>query len=132
VITAAGEVLGISPRFLKSVVFIHLATWALARESYDLDGQRGYGFTPSPRTSPFNRDSPAHVALVQAFSDRLILSLRDANLQAAFEKLSKHQPEPYRRWGALRNVPLERLRVLLLAARANTSTLGLPLSNESQ
>ena len=38
VITAAAEVLGIPPRYLKSVVFIHLSVWAMARETYDLDG----------------------------------------------------------------------------------------------
>ena len=58
VITAAAEVLGISPRFLKSVVFIQLWVWALARESYDLDGQRGYGFAPSPGARPFAPESP--------------------------------------------------------------------------
>jgi len=132
VITAAAEVLGISPRYLKSVVFIHLSTWALARESYDLDGQRGYGFAPSPRTSPFNRESPSHVTLVQAFTDRLIHLLKDPNLQDAFEKLSKHQPEPYTRWAPMRKLPLERLRVLLLAARASAAALGLPGNDAGQ
>jgi hypothetical protein len=126
VITAAAEVLGISPRYLKSVVFIHLSVWAMAHEAYDLDGQRGYGFAPSPRTSPFNRESPTHVALVQVFTDRLIRRLKDPNLQAAFEKLSKQQPEPYTRWQPMRKLPLERLRMLLLAARASPPALGLP------
>ena len=126
VIAAAAEVLGLSPRHLKSVVFIHLSAWALARESYDLDGQRGYGFAPSPRTNPFNRESPTHVTLVQAFTDRLIRLLKDPSLQAAFEELSKQQPEPYTRWGAMRNLPLEKLRTLLLTARASAPALGLP------
>ena len=132
VITAAAEVLGISPRYLKSVVFIHIWAWALARESYDLDGQRGYGFAPSPRTNPFDRESPAHVTLVQAFTDRLIHLLKDPNLQAAFEKLSKQQPEPYTRWAPMRKLPLEKLRMLLLAARASAPALGLPGNDESQ
>jgi hypothetical protein len=130
VIEAASEVLGLSPRHLKSVVFIHLSAWALARESYDLDGQRGYGFAPSPRTSPFNRESPTHVTLAQAFTDRLIRLLKDPSLQAAFEKLSKQQPEPYTRWAAMRNMPLERLRMLLLAARASAPALGLPIADD--
>src|SRR5271165_3613593 len=66
VIGAAAEVLSVSPRYLKSIVFIHLSAWAMARESYDLDGQRGYGFAPSPRASPFNRESPSHVTFIQA------------------------------------------------------------------
>jgi hypothetical protein len=130
VITVTAEVLGTSPRYLKSVVFIQLMAWALARESYDLDGQRGYGFTPSPGTSPFSRESPGHVTLVQAFTDRLIRLLKDPNLQSTFEKLSKHQPEPYSRWAPMRKLPLERLRLLLLTARGNSSALGLPSQDE--
>jgi hypothetical protein len=132
VITAAAEVLGLSPRYLKSVVFIHLSVWALAHEARDLDGQRGYGFAPSPRTGFFDRESPAHVTLVQAFTDRLIRLLKDPNLQAAFEKLSKHQPEAYSRWGPMRKLSLEKLRMLLLAARASAPALGLPGADDSQ
>lgn len=129
-IVAAADVLGISPRHLKSVVFIHLSVWALARESYDLDGKRGYGFAPSSQASPFNRESPAHVTLVQAFTDRLIRSLKDPSLQAAFEELSKQQPESYRQWRAMRNLPLEKLRMLVLMARASAPALGLPVTDE--
>jgi CobQ/CobB/MinD/ParA nucleotide binding domain len=130
VITAAAEVLGLSPRYLKSVVFIHLSAWALAHEARDLDGQLGYGFAPSPRSGPFNSESPSHVTLVQAFTDRLIRRLKDPNLQAAFEKLSQHQPEPYTRWAPMRKVPLEKLRMLLLTARASAPALGLPGAGE--
>jgi hypothetical protein len=132
VITAAAEVLGLSSRYLKSVVFIHLSAWALAHEARDLDGQRGYGFQPSARTSPFSRESPSHVTLVQTFTDRLIRLLKDPNLQAAFEKLSKHQPESYARWASMRKLPLEKLRMLLLTARASAPALGLPGADDSQ
>jgi hypothetical protein len=72
------------------------------------------------------------VTLVQAFTDRLIHLLKDPNLQAAFEKLSKQQPEPYTRWAPMRKLPLEKLRMLLLAARASAPALGLPGNDESQ
>jgi hypothetical protein len=72
------------------------------------------------------------VTLVQAFTDRLIHLLKDPNLQDAFEKLSKHQPEPYTRWAPMRKLPLERLRVLLLAARASAAALGLPGNDAGQ
>lgn len=132
VIAAAAEVLGLSPRHLQSVVFIHLSAWALAHEARDLDGERGYGFAPPPRTGPLDRESPAHVTLVQAFTDRLIRLLKDANLQAAFEKLSKRQPEPYTRWEPMRKLSLEKLRMLLLTARASAPALGLPGAGDSQ
>jgi len=132
VIAAAADVLGMSSRYLTSIVFIHFSVWSLAYEARDLDGQRGHGFAPSARNSPLSRESPTHVALVQAFTDRLIRLLKDANLQAAFEKLSKHQPEPYNRWMSMRKLPLEELHMLLLAARGNASALGLPASNENE
>jgi hypothetical protein len=82
-------------------------------------------FPLSARKSPFSRESPSHVILVRAFTDRLIRLLKDANLQAAFEKLSEHRPEPYTRWASMRKLPLERLRMLLLKARASAPALGL-------
>jgi hypothetical protein len=126
VIAAAAETLGLSARHLENVVFIHLSTGTLAQDARDLDGQHGYGFQPWAQSSPIRRESPVHVTLVQAFTDRLILLLKDPNLQAAFETLSKHQPEYYTRWRSLRNLPLEKLRVLLLTARASDSAFGLP------
>lgn len=126
VIDAAAEVLGMSPRHLKSVVFMQLSAWALAHQARDLDSQPGYGFAPWQPWGPFNRESPTHVSLIQAFTDRLIRRLQDPSLLAAFEKLSEHQPKAYRRWSAMRTLPLEELRVLLLRARASATALGLP------
>ena len=132
VIAASADVLGLPSRYLKSVVFIHLSAWLLAHEARDLDGQPGYGFAPSAPGSPFANESPSHVALVQAFTDRLIHRLKDPNLQAAFEKLSKSQPKPYARWVSMRNLPLEKLRMLLLMARANASAMGLPGATDGE
>lgn len=126
VIDSAAEVLGMSSRHLKGVVFMQLSAWALAHQARDLDSHPGYGFAPPQPSIPFNRESPTHVSLIQAFTDRLIRRLRDPNLLAAFEKLSEHQPKAYRRWSAMRTLPLEELRVLLLRARASATALGLP------
>lgn len=126
VIGAAAELLGLVPRYLKSVVFIHLSALALAHQARDLDGQSGYGFALPPPMSPYDRESPAHVSLAQCFAHRLIERLEDANLMAAFEKLSQHQPEAYRQWEAMREVPLERMRVLLMRVRAGAAAIGLP------
>jgi CobQ/CobB/MinD/ParA nucleotide binding domain len=130
VIVAAAELLGVTPRFLKSVVFIHLSVRALAHQAHDLDGQPGYGFAPNPPAGPLHRESPVHVALAQSFTHRLIERLEDANLMAAFEKLSQVQPDAYRRWISLRDVPLEELRTLLLRARASAAAIGLPGGRE--
>jgi len=130
VIGAAAELLGVSPRSLKSVIFIHFAVLALAHQARDLDGEPGYGFVPAPLQPPYFRESPVHVSLAQCFAHRLIERLEDPNLMAAFEKLSQHQPEPYRRWDAMRKVPLEQLRVYLMRARAAAAAIGLPLDFE--
>lgn len=126
VIVAAAELLGVAPRYLKSVVFIHLSVLALAHKARDLDDQPGYGFAPPPPTGPDQRESPAHVSLAQCFAHRLIKRLEDPNLMAAFEKLSQYQPEAYRQWETMREVPLERLRVFLMRARGGAAAVGLP------
>ena len=59
-------------------------------------------------------------------ADEVLLARVASGDQAAFEKLSKHQPELYARWGPMRKMSLERLRMLLLTARASASALGLP------
>jgi hypothetical protein len=125
VIIAAAELLGVAPRYLKSVVFIHLSVRFLAHQARDLDGQPGYGFAPSPPVSPIDRESPVHVSLTQCFAHRLIQHLEDANLMAAFDKLSQYQPAAYQQWSTMQEVPLEHLRTLLLRARASAVALGL-------
>lgn len=125
VIGAAAELLGVAPRYLKSVVFIHLSVRFLAHHAHDLDGEPGYGFAPSPSVSPVDRESPVHVSVAQCFTHRLIRLLEDPNLIAAFEKLSQHQPEAYRQWRSMEEIPLEQLRTFLLRARASASALGL-------
>jgi hypothetical protein len=126
VIGAAADLLGVSPRSLKSVVFIHFAALFLAHQARDLDDQPGYGFAPAPLEPPLFRESPVRVGIAQCFAHRLIEHLDDLNLMAAFEKLSQHQPEPYRQWEAMRKVPLEQLRVYLMRARAAPAAIGLP------
>jgi cellulose biosynthesis protein BcsQ len=129
VITAAAEVLGQSPRHLKSLVFMHLSVWSVAHQATDLDGQLGFGFAPTDQSTPFTRESPTHVMIVQSFTDHLIQRLQDPGLRTAFEALSRHQPEPYTGWRKMRRLPLEKLRALLLKARASAPALGLPGGN---
>jgi CobQ/CobB/MinD/ParA nucleotide binding domain len=125
VIGSVAELIGVSPRSLKNVVFIHFAVRALAHQARDLDDQPGYGFAPTPPEPPHFRESPVHVGLAQCFAHRLIERLDDPSLMAAFEKLSQHQPKEYRQWEAMREMPLEQLRMYLLRARAAPSAIGL-------
>jgi hypothetical protein len=130
VVVAVADLLRVSPRYLKSVVFIHLSVLGLAHQALDLDGQPGYGFAPVPPASPFHRENPVHVTLAQCFAHRLIERLEDPNLMATFEKLSQHQPEAYRQWDLLRGVPLEQMRVFLMRARGGAAAVGLPVARE--
>jgi hypothetical protein len=130
VIAAAAEVIGVSPRYLANVAFIHFYVWDLAYLSRDLDGELGYGFAPTHFSSVTARISPAHLAVAQAFTHRVILWLKDANLEATFETLSNHQPEPYTLWRPMGKVSMERLRTLLMRTRAGAEALGLLVESE--
>jgi hypothetical protein len=123
---ALGSLLGLQPRYLKNIVFMQLSVWALAHQAHDCDGQPGFGFAVASAASPFQKESPAHIALSQYFVFRLIERLGDISLLGAFEKLSEKQPEPYRRWRSMRRIPVEQMRAVLLRARSGEAALGLP------
>ena len=125
-IEALAPILGLQPRYLKSVIFIQLSVFAIAHQARDFDGQPGYGFAVDSPKSPFQKESPALITLTQYFTFRLIERLGDINLMGAFEKLSEKQPEPYRRWRRMRHTPLEQMRIALLRARLGESALELP------
>lgn len=123
---ALAPILGLQPRYLKSVVFIQLSVIAIAHQAIDCDGQPGYGFAGASPSGVFQQECPAHVILMQYFAFRLIERLGDMNLMGALEKLSEKQPEPYRRWKTMRCVPIERMRAALLRARLGEASIGLP------
>jgi hypothetical protein len=126
VLNALAPLLGLQPRYLKSVVFIQLSVVAMAHQARDCDGQPGFGFATAATATPFQGESPAHVALMQYFTFRLIERLGDINLMGALEKLSEKQPEAYRRWRSMKHVPVEQMRAALLRARLGEAALGLP------
>lgn len=126
ILDALGPLLGLQPRYLKNIVFIQLSVWAIAHQAHDCDGQPGFGFAVASAANPFQRESPAHIALSQYFAFRLIERLGDISLMGAFEKLSEKQPEPYRRWRSMRRIPVEQMRATLLRARLGEAALGLP------
>ncbi len=126
ILDTLAPLIGLQPRYLKSVVFIQVSVAAMAHQARDYDGQPGFGFAGTLLASPFQKESPAHIILTQYFAFRLIERLGDTNLMAALEKLSEKQPEPYRRWRKMRHIPVEKMRAALLRARLGESALGLP------
>lgn len=131
ILDALAPSLGLQPRYLKSVVLIQLSVFAMAHQARDYDGQPGFGFAVALPASPFQRESPAHITLAQYFAFRLVERLGDINLMGALEKLSEKQPEPYRRWRKMRQIPVEQMRAALLRARLGEAALGLQ-SSESE
>ena len=129
ILEALAPLLGLQPRYLKSVVFIQLSVTAIAHQARDCDGQPGYGFAVASHESPFIRESPAHITVSQYFSFRLLERLGDMNLMGAFEKLSEKQPYPYRRWRKMRGIPIEQMRAVLMRVRLGEAALGLPNSD---
>jgi hypothetical protein len=126
------DLLGLAPRHVESVAFIHLSVLAMAHEARDLDGNPGFGFAVATSSKPFVCENPVQVVLAQYFAFKLIERLEDAYLLTAFEKLSDHQPALYRRWCSMRDVPLERMRLALLRARAAESAINLPTDARSE
>lgn len=83
ILDALGPLLGLQPRYLRNIVFIQLSVWAIAHQAHDCDGQPGFGFAVASAASPFQRESPAHIAISQYFVFRLIERLADISLMGA-------------------------------------------------
>jgi hypothetical protein len=128
ILDALSSLVGLQPRYLKSVVFIQLSVLAMGHQARDFDGQPGFGFAVASTASPFQKESPVHISLAQYFTYRLIERLGDMNLMGAFEKLSDKQPQPYQRWRRMRHIPVEQMRTVLLRARLGEAVMGLPVT----
>jgi hypothetical protein len=126
ILDALAPLLGLQPRYVKSVVFIQLSVLAMGHQARDVDSQPGFGFALASPANFLQKESPVHIALSQYFAYRLIERLGDMNLMGAFEKLSDKQPEPYRRWRRMRHISAEQMRTALLRARLGEAALGLP------
>lgn len=117
-VDACARLLGIDRRALANVVFLHETVHALCHLGRDLDGRRWEDFALPPSRDPAFRPSALHETLAQFFSQRLLMRLGDAELLGAFERLSDHQPPEYQSWRKMLDVPVERVRKILLRARA--------------
>ena len=106
-------------RALANVVFLHETVHALCHLGRDLDGRRWEDFALPSSRDPAFRPSALRETLAQFFCHRLLgVRLDDAALLAAFERLSDHQPPEYQSWRKMLDVPTERVRQILLRARA--------------
>ncbi len=111
------ERLSLQERHVGSVVLLHTTILALAHVGRDLDGRLWGDFSlPCSESSLLGTNSPL-TTLVQVFTHRYLLSLDDAALLNAFERLSEHQPPSYRGWKALRKMPLEDARNWFMCIR---------------
>ena len=115
--------LSLDVQILSNLVFLHETVHALCHLGRDLDGRAWDGFAlPSSLDLAF-RPSPLHECLAQYFTFRLIERLCDSGLMTTFERLSDHQPAEYNSWRKMRDVPVENVRKVLIAARAGIDDL---------
>lgn len=117
-IDGCARLLGIDRRPLANVAFLHETVHAVCHLGRDLDGRRWEEFSLPSSRDPTFRPSALHETLAQFFAHRLITRLGDSVLLEAFERLSEHQPPEYQTWQRMLDVPVERVRAILLRARA--------------
>ncbi len=68
---------------------------------------------------PEQGTSELHELLAQLYTIHLIRRLRNTHLEKVFLELNKRQPERYRYWKILQDVPLEMIRTFLIAKRSS-------------
>lgn len=117
-VDGCARILGIDRRALANVAFLHETVHALCHLGRDLDGRRWEEFALPSSRNPAFRPSALHEALAQFFTHRLLTRLGDEAMLAAFERLSDHQPAEYQTWRKMVDVPVEKVRKVLLSARA--------------
>lgn len=110
--------LGVDQRALENVVLLHETVHALCHLGRDLDGRMWDEFCLPSSQHPAFRPSALHEGLAQYFTYRMIERLADEAMMAAFSALTEVQTPEYQQWRAMRDVPLERVRDVLVQARA--------------
>ena|GEM_PF-3465081 len=95
---------------LRDVVEMHETAHATAHLGMDSTG--------SLWKSPGQGSSELHELLAQLYTFHLIRRLEDSRLEQVFLELNKKQPERYRYWRVLQDIPLETVRGFLLGKRS--------------
>ncbi len=110
--------LGVDLRALENVVLLHETVHAVSHLGADLDGRMWESFSlPSSRNPAFRPDT-FHEGIAQYFTFRMIERLGDQAMMKAFETLTSSQPREYQAWRGMQEVPVERVREILMAARS--------------
>ena len=120
--------LRVDPRSLENVVLLHESIHAVCHLGVDLDGRSWDSFSlPTSENLGFRPDV-LHEGIAQYFTFRMLERLDDSVLTRTFETLTSAQPPEYQRWRSMRQIPIERVREILIAARTG---LGDSLSSLS-
>lgn len=117
--------LDLDARALGNVVFMHESVHAICHLGRDLDERAWDDFALPSSLNPAFRPSAFHEGLAQYFTLRLIERLGDTEMMTALERLSDHQPAEYQAWRKLRTFSVERVRAVLLRARAGLDDTSL-------
>jgi MinD-like ATPase involved in chromosome partitioning or flagellar assembly len=103
-------------RHVGSVTLIHRTLRELAHAGRDLDGRMWPEFDPPAEIAPMFE------TLIQYFTYRHLVRLRDPDLLHAFESMSDKQAPPQRAWKRLRDLPLEDARSWLMSIRRGVAS----------
>lgn len=102
---------------LENVVLLHETIHAVCHLGRDLDGRMWEAFALPTSDDPSFQPDLLHEGLAQFFTYKMIERLADNSMMNAFEALTEVQPRAYQRWRQMRDVPIERVRQVLVAAR---------------
>lgn len=117
IIQWCARALEVDVRSLENVVLIHETVHAVCHLGRDLDGRMWEAFALPTSDDPSFQPDLLHEGLAQFFTYKMVERLEDHDMMNAFEALTEVQPSAYGRWQQMRDLPAERVRQVLVAAR---------------
>ena len=109
--------LGISADALSTIVFIHETVHAFSHIGRDLDGRYWTDYSIPLSSQPDSSPSVFHESIAQYYTYKLIEYLGDNELMKAFRTFEEHLSEEYRIWRKTKEMPLEKMREILIGCR---------------
>lgn len=119
-IARAAKQLRVDEDALSTVVFIHETVHAFSHVGRDHDGLIWNAYALPLADIPDGTPSVTHEAIAQFYTFKLLESVRDERLIAAFLALEKSCSDVYRAWRTTEHYSLEQMREVLLKCRKTT------------
>lgn len=126
-IEVSARKLGVDQGVLRRVVEIHEAAHAVVHLGRDADG-RCWSVSDFQMADSGRDPSPWHETLAQLLCWHCVKD--DPALLECFEKLNERQPLEYRHWYRFKDIPLERIRTILVHTRQGKIKAGFEMLDE--